>query len=347
MLLFGAFVASSMSSERDPNFSNKLEEWQNFKQQHGKIYETSNFDALRRSIFAYNKYRIDKFNREDSERLGFSLAVNERADMGAIEARSYNGYKARPGVSSEYRSDERGQQFLADILARQVEVPDAVDWRNVSGRVSHVKNQGQCGSCWAFSAVGALEGQEKVWKKSNESIDKNLVELSEQNLVDCVKDDAGCNGGLMQDAFEWVKQEGGIDDEQSYPYEARTRKCRFRKDKVAFTDTGATMLPSGDEQQLKEVVAKFGPVSVGIDASSMWFQFYKKGVYNHKHCKNKENQLDHGVLVVGYGTDPKQGDYWIVKNSWGPKWGEKGYIRMARNRKNQCGIATAASIPTF
>lgn len=116
----------------------------------------------------------------------------------------------------------------------------------------------------------------------------------------------------MADALDYVKEEGGIDDETSYPYEARTSKCRFRKEKVAFSDSGSAILPSGDEQKLKEAVAKFGPVAVAIDASSIFFQFYRKGVYYNKHCKNKQDELDHGVLVVGYGTDPKKGDYWIV-----------------------------------
>lgn len=335
MLLVSAYLA--LFGPRQGEVEYDWEDWQAFKSEHNKTYEDREIATLRRSIFAYNKHVVDNFNDRHSERLGFSLELNHLADLGNLEMKARNGFRL-PAKNSSYgfRDEEFGQRFIEKILAKPVEVPDELDWRKVPGRVTRVKNQGSCGSCWAFASTGALEGQEKVQPhfRGNSSYRYRLtsfdsapglfithrrkasagetVELSEQNLVDCVKDDAGCNGGFMKDALEFVNQEGGIDDEKSYPYEARTSKCRFKKEKVAFSDTGAAILPSGDEQKLKEVVAKFGPVAVAIDASSIWFQLYKKGVYYNKHCKNKEDQLDHGVLVVGYGTDPKKGDYWIV-----------------------------------
>lgn len=340
MLLVSAYLA--LIGPRHGEVKYDWEDWQAFKSEHNKTYEDKEIETLRRSIFAYNKHVVDHFNDKHSDDLGFSLGLNHLADLGKLEIKARNGFRL-PAKNSSYESSEqlfekydREQQFIEKILAKPMDVPDELDWRKVPGRVTRVKNQGSCGSCWAFASTGALEGQEKVQTefRGNSSYRFRLtsfdsvpglfishrrklyadetVELSEQNLVDCVKDDAGCNGGFMKDALEFVHQEGGIDDEKSYPYEARTRKCRFKKDRVAFTDSGAAILPSGDEQKLKEVVAKFGPVAVAIDASSIWFQLYKKGVYYNKHCKNKEDQLDHGVLVVGYGTDPKKGDYWIV-----------------------------------
>lgn len=196
--------------------------------------------------------------------------------------------------------------------------------------------------------AGALEGQEykKAAVEGKSSFgDEDLVSLSVQNLLDCDYVDYGCDGGLMDNAFNFIANEGGIDDWKSYPYEEQARECRFEPKKVAMDDFGAIVLPEGDEDKLKRVVATFGPVSVAIDASLPSFQMYKKGVYAPKTCKNQLTQLDHGVLVVGYGTDEKQGDYWIVKNSWSDTWGEQGYIRIARNKKNKCGVATFAVIP--
>ena len=197
-----------------------------------------------------------------------------------------------------------------------------------------VKDQGQCGSCWTFSATGAMEGAH--FKKEG-----SLVSLSEQNLVDCVHPHTdGCQGGQMDDAFKYVIK-NGINSEAAYPYHARDRSC-------AFDDTAivATMSDYVDvdmsEDALQEAVASVGPVSIGIDASHMSFQFYKDGVYDPSVCSSY--QLDHGVLAAGYGTLDET-DYWLVKNSWGSSWGMDGYIMMVRNKRNKCGVATDASYP--
>jgi len=214
--------------------------------------------------------------------------------------------------------------------------PASVDWRT-KGYVTDVKNQKQCGSCWAFSATGSLEGQ--TFKKT-----QKLPSLSEQNLVDCSKKQGnkGCQGGLMNNAFTYIKVNDGIDTEMSYPYKGKNRKCEFKKADVGGTDTGFTNVKTGNEEDLQQAVATIGPISVAMDASHPSFQMYRSGVYSEKKCSSK--RLDHGVLAVGYGTEGSK-DFWIVKNSWGPSWGMKGYFEMARNDKNMCGIATQASYP--
>jgi len=240
-----------------------------------------------------------------------------------------NGYRKGPSYVSR-----NGSTYLSPS---NVVIPPAIDWRE-EGYVTPVKNQGQCGSCWSFSTTGALEGQH--FRRAGK-----LVSLSEQNLIDCSTKygNNGCNGGLMDNAFDYIKDNHGIDTEDSYPYEARDAECRYKPKKKGATDTGFVDVTSGSEDALKEALATIGPVSVAIDASQESFQFYSKGVYDEVRCSSEE--LDHGVLAVGYGATDDDEEYWIVKNSWGLTWGDKGYVLMTRNKKNQCGIATQASYP--
>ncbi|KAL4720246.1 hypothetical protein ACJJTC_000436, partial [Scirpophaga incertulas] len=176
--------------------------------------------------------------------------------------------------------------------------------------------------------TGALEGQH--FRKSG-----FLVSLSEQNLIDCSAGygNNGCNGGLMDNAFKYIRDNHGIDTEQSYPYEGIDDNCKYDPQNNGADDVGFVDVPSGDEEKLMQAVATVGPVSVAIDASQTSFQFYSTGVYYDENCSS--SNLDHG----------KGGDYWLVKNSWGRSWGELGYIKMARNRDNHCGIASSASYP--
>jgi len=213
---------------------------------------------------------------------------------------------------------------------------DTVDWRT-KGAVTPIKNQGQCGSCWAFSTTGSTEGAHFL------AMNK-LVSLSEQNLVDCsnAEGNQGCNGGLMTQAFDYIIKNKGIDTEASYPYTAQDGNCHFSTANIGSTLISYANVQSGSEADLVTKITA-GPTSVAIDASHASFQLYKSGIYYEAACSS--TALDHGVLAVGYGATGSK-DYYIVKNSWGTDWGMAGYIDMSRNRNNNCGIATMATLPS-
>jgi len=327
VLLLLAIVAI----EATPANHAQLASWNDFKQTHGKSYATTEEEIARFNIFIENQRLVDDHNEGFKAGIHtFELGINQFADMTNQEFRTLmNGYR-------------RNGQKSASVAVHQSsnDLPASVDWRT-KGYVTGVKNQGQCGSCWAFSATGSLEGQ--TFKKTGK-----LPSLSEQNLVDCSRKfgNEGCNGGLMDQAFSYIKSNNGIDTEASYPYQARNGKCRFNASNVAATDTGFVDVKTGDESALESAIATIGPISVAIDASHNSFQLYKSGVYYEPKCKSAQADLDHGVLAVGYGTSDDGTKYYIVKNSWDVTWGDQGYIQMSRERSNNCGIATDASYPT-
>ena len=215
------------------------------------------------------------------------------------------------------------------------DAPDAFDWRD-KGVVSAVKDQGSCGSCWAFSTVANLEGLY--------ALKKGVVKtFSEQYLVDCDTLDEGCNGGLMELAFEWLKDnDGGVMTDADYPYSGRKGNCKQDSSKyVDMKVTGWVKLGTGgpeefspvDEGEMKEYLYQTGPLAIALNATPL--QFYFGGIADYPSWLCGTSGINHAVTLVGYGSESK--DYWIVKNSWGKSWGESGYFRMARG-KETCGI---------
>lgn len=307
------------------------ESWHTWKAGHNKYYSDFGEEKVRYSIWQNNYKKIVEHNKKSKS---LFLEMNHFGDMTNAEFRAkMNGF---------FRTHEKSSGGSSFLSPSNLVLPDQVDWRE-HGLVSEVKNQGQCGSCWAFSTTGALEGQYR--KKTGKDID-----LSEQNLVDCSTQygNHGCQGGLMDNAFKYIRDNHGIDTEKSYPYEGKQGDCRFNPETVGAEDTGFIDIDQGNEHALKNGSASVGPISIAIDASHFSFQFYRMGVYDEPNCSS--TQLDHGVLLVGYGVEKgKEGeldkDYWLVKNSWGERWGEKGYVRMSRNKNNQCGVASSASFP--
>jgi C1A family cysteine protease len=319
-------------------------QWNQWIIANNRNYSNHHEYSTRRSIFMNNLDMINTHNAEHTEgKHSYSLGMNQFGDMTQNEwSKLVFGFNNR---ASKYprlwcHNDTCSIRSLMDVSSLKTYGPNpqSVDWR-LKGAVTPVKNQGQCGSCWSFSATGAIEGANFV---------KNgkLVSLSEQQLVDCSsgEGDQGCFGGLMDNAFKYVIQNGGIDTESDYPYFARSGSCSSAKAKKhavklsSYSDVTPT-----DEEALETAVAQ-QPVSVAIEADQPNFQFYKSGVFNAQCGTN----LDHGVLAVGYGTTSNGTNYWIVKNSWGESWGNNGYIWLAKNSgapEGQCGIAMQPSFP--
>jgi len=313
ILLALAALAQSVTEDR----------WEQFKTQYGKLYKNVWEETYRKAIFEKNVGKI--FNHNELFISGlktYSKDINKFSDM-LLEEVIGGGllpYETPKGVSYKFESTKKLPKFL--------------DWRT-AGLVTPVKDQGDCGSCWAFSATGALEGQ---WKLKH----GKTVSLSEQQLVDCSGKfgNQGCNGGLPWYAYKYVMKYG-MESEKSYPYAEHNQDCKYKKDRVIVNQVNYTSVEEGDEAALKSAVATKGPVSIGFSATNNLLH-YNKGIFGDDFCDPE--RLNHGILVVGYGSE-KGRDFWIVKNSWGIGWGEKGYFRTARNKNNMCGVASAATVP--
>jgi len=289
---------------------------------HGKTYTVADMQ-MRFQVWKKNQIYIDSFNSQNAQT---KLAMNTFGDLPLSEfSKLFLGVRMNATAA-------KPSEIITPGAA-----PATMDWRT-QGAVTGIKNQQQCGSCWSFSTTGSVEGCHQIKTKS-------LVSLSEQNLVDCstAEGNQGCNGGLMTQAMDYIIKNKGIDTEKSYPYTAKDGTCKFKKTDVGATLASYSNVQSGSESGL-QTAGVSGPVSVAIDASHSSFQFYSSGVYYEPDCSAQD--LDHGVLMVGWNTDSSsKQDYWIVKNSWGTDWGQQGYIWMSRNRSNNCGIATMATLP--
>lgn len=313
-----------------------FDEW---AQEHGKVYTTWGQRMYRQQVWTKNLNKILSHNiRHIRGEAGYSMGMNVYGDLTSEEFRQQKTCFRGAGASNSSilgapKVHYKGTVYMAPL---NQSVPVKVDFRKL-GFVTKVKDQGQCGSCWAFSSTGSIEGQH--FRRTGK-----LISVSEQQLVDCSGKfgNEGCNGGLMESAFTYVMTTKGLMSETSYPYTGEDGECTYATHKSVSKVTGYEIIPSGNESMLVSAIAANGPISVSIDASQDSFQFYSKGVYDEPKC-DPEN-LDHGVLAVGYGSMGGK-DYYIVKNSWGTSWGDDGYILMSRNKKNQCGISSDASFP--
>lgn len=327
------------------------EDFDQWKATHSKTYEGGEHSA-RLGIFQENAKIVEQHNAGNHT---WTMALNEYADLSTEE---FNSFYLGFNPSSKLGSTDKVSLHTPSTNS----LPATVDWRTDAGgkMVGPVKNQGSCGSCWAFSTIASVEGQVA-------NATGSYVSLSEQSLVDCVKNEptsydptvccSGCKGGLMDNAFSYVveKQSGGVDTEASYKYKGHNGKCSFDKSNVGGTITGykdvrkpsTTAATAADEANVKNAVATVGPLSIAVDASKGW-QMYSHGVFSGHgllgSCKSDPAKADHGVAVVGYGSDGGKA-YWVVRNSWGAGWGEKGYMKLPYGG-NTCGIANFATYPT-
>jgi len=329
-MMFLAFILACVALSSAAPVADQA--WEDYKIKFGKVYSAEE-ESTRYETWKTNTEIVALHNADYSA--GYEQEVNMFSDMTDAEFKEqYCSCLRIPEEKMNGSVVSQGEDFVRPPAN---EVPNEVDWRT-QGYVTPVKNQGHCGSCYSFSATGALEG---AWFKKT----GKLVSFSEQQIVDCSYGwfgNHGCMGGWYQWAWQYLKKNGGAEEETAYPYYAVKGACKFNKEKIVAEVKGYHDLAKGDENQLKEALSTIGPVSVAIDASQASFRTYKTGVYYDYWCSTW--RLNHAVLAVGYGTEGGQ-DYWLVKNSWGPGWGDKGYIKMARNKGNACGIATYASYP--
>ncbi|CAF0828329.1 unnamed protein product [Adineta ricciae] len=324
-----------------PNEFTSPELWNSFKRIHLKQYVNVEEENYRQTVFNDRVAMINQHNLEADLGLhSYTLKINKFADMTHNEIVRTMSSKFKMNQAAKL-STESNRHIFHPPLNTNPSIPAAVDWRKKGAVTSIIESQGECGSDWAYTATTALEGQHFL--KTGK-----LVRLSAQNLLDCSDKfgNEGCNGGLVNAAFQYIKVNKGVDTEASYPYKAIQGQCRFNESTVGATVTGFANIAKGNETALQIAIATVGPIGIAIDDLHDSFIFYSSGVYDEPACSTKD--WSHTMTVVGYDTfnngTTKQ-DYYIVKNSWGEEFGMHGYIWMSRNKNNQCGIANWASYP--
>lgn len=296
----------------------------NFTNKFNKVYLSENEYKKRFRIFRANLEKIKVL--QEYEKGTAKYGVTKFADLSQKEFQKYLGLRK-----------EKDANQLPKGEIPNIELPNEFDWRQHNA-VTSVKNQKACGSCWAFSTTGNVEGQWAI--KTGQ-----LLSLSEQELIDCDKKDNGCNGGLMTTAYKEIIKMGGLETETDYPYEATGETCHLKKSEIKVKISGAVNLTTNEDDIAKWVV-KHGPVAAAINANAM--QFYWGGISHPLKFLCNPKSLNHGVLIVGFGVrnsstfHEKTLPYWIIKNSWGKSFGEKGYYRLFRG-DGSCGINSYVS----
>lgn len=313
-------------------------------QRHEKRF--SSIESIRRrAIFSLNQRLVVEHNKKGN---AFSLSLEgpfaamtlqeyrsllSSARVGLVQSA---GKEKEPSKDAEKASGKASGKEKASENApgKARQDPSELDWR-ARGVVPAVRDQGSCGSCYAFGSIAALESRVLIATGSTD------IDLSEQEIVDCSTENNHCNGGMASLVYKYIK-ENGIGLEKEYPYTASySGVCKRGKRSVRIT--GSKTVRPFDETALVSALQD-GPVDVAVDANQSSFQFYSQGIYYDERCKNAFSALNHEMTAVGYGSN-EQGEYWIVRNSWGSSWGMQGYILMARNKNNHCGIATDAVFP--
>ncbi|CAL5197738.1 unnamed protein product [Lathyrus oleraceus] len=330
-LILFCLITLSLSLDMSSGRSNKevMTMYEKWLVKHQKVYNGLGEKNQRFQIFKDNLIFIDEHNAQNHS---YRVGLNEFADITNKEYRdTYLSRWSNNNIKNKITSER-----YAYKAGHNNKLPVSVDWR---GALTPIKNQGSCGACWAFSAVAAVEAINKI-------VTGSLVSLSEQELVDCDRTkNKGCNGGNQVNAYRFIVENGGLDSQIDYPYLGRQSTCnQAKKNTKVVSINGYKNVQRNSESALMEAVAN-QPVSVGIEAYGKDFQLYQSGVFTGS-CGTS---LDHAVVVVGYGSENGK-DYWLVRNSWGTNWGERGYLKIERNLKNtntgKCGIAMDATYPT-
>lgn len=331
-ILIALFALASSASSTSAGLSERelQTQFNSWMRNHGRSYNADEF-LPRYQAWRSNMDFIEEFNRQGNRT--FAVAMNQFGDLTPEEfGRLHKGHLSNP-AEVKRRLDQESLQRQDQICGST----PAASWDWVTqGAVTPVKNQGSCGDCWAFSAVGGVEGARKIAGGS-------LISLSEQMLLDCAEGtgNLGCSGGNVGITYSWmINNRADLMEEAAYPYTGVQSTCMYSGGGSQGIGSYANVVPGSESDLLAK--AAVGPVTVAIDASLQSFMFYSGGYYYDPSCSS--TALDHAVLVVGWGSEAS-GDYWLVKNSWGTSWGDGGYIYMARNKGNNCGIASLAVLP--
>ncbi|XP_012277106.1 cathepsin L1 [Orussus abietinus] len=307
------------------NLSERLDEyWHLYKMAYNKSY-TGSKEKARRLAWEENLLRIYEHNvMAAAGHHGYTLRDNHIADL-SVTQYIREMVKLIPSRRRRLADDP----MVSAVLHDPRKIPTHLDWRELGFR-TRPENQRDCGSCYAYSVVGSIEGQ--IFKKTGQ-----VIPLSEQQLIDCstATGNLGCSGGSLRNTMRYLEKSGGLMASATYPYRAEQGRCKSQEDLMIVNITSWAILPARNERALEAAVATIGPIAASINASPRTFQLYHRGIYDDPRCS--PSTVNHAMLIVGY--TPTE---WILKNWWGDSWGENGYMRLAKN-KNRCGIANYAA----